>query len=250
MSRDRLNCGKALLAVTAALLCVPVAIGQSSQHRTSLLDLKLGTAVSELPEEAFIDYACGTNGGPPGRMLGSFEDFTLCAAETSGLHEVTFRYDDELEYLALARGDLNGAEINGGTTIANYPVYASALFDHAGILRGLRAVTDERAELRQRTNAYLMPDFIWNLFGREGWDCVDRDAAGGKEPLAGRYVNRSCTKTTDGMLIYTEAHLFRKAGQTEINRSTGRLNRGQFDSSARLDIREAGAPADSAGKPL
>lgn len=250
MPRNRPNCGRALLALAAALLCAPVAIGQSSPHRTTLLDLELGSAARALPEEAFIDYACGTNGGPPGRMLGSFEDFTSCAAEASGLHEVTFRYDDELEYRALARGDLNGAEINGGTTVATYPVHASALFDDAGILRGLRAATDDRIELRERTNAYLMADFILNFFGREGWNCIDRDAVRGEEPLAGRYINQSCSKTINGMLIYTEAHLFRKAGQTEINRSTGRLNRGQFDSSARLDIRDAGAPTDSAGKPL
>lgn len=250
MHRDRPSTAKILLLLAGTIGGVQPALAQSSQHRTVLLDLRLGTAAADLPDDAFIDYACGTNGGPPGRALNSFLDFALCPPEPSGLHEVAFSYDDELEYRALARGDLSGAEVNGGTTISSYPVYASALFDDAGILRGLRAVTDDRIELRARTNAYLMPDVIHIQFGRDGWDCIDRRPEKGQEPLAGQYVDQSCSKTVDGMLIYTEAHLFRRAGQTEVNRDTGDLNRGQFESTSRLDIRAAGAPVDARGRPL
>lgn len=238
------------LFVAALALSASGAIAQQTQHRTNILDLKLGTAAADLPEEAFIDYACGTNGGPQGKLVGSFRDFATCAPEASGLHEVTFRYDDELEYRLLAKGDATGAEMNGGTTISDFPIYASALFDDAGILRGLRAVTDDRATLRNRSNSYVMADFLQNYFGRENFACTDREPSNGQEPLAGIYVDQTCSATTDGMLIYTEAHMFRKAGQTEVNAHTGKLNRGQFDSSARLEIRESGAPADSSGKPL
>jgi hypothetical protein len=226
------------------------AMAQQNQHRTNLLDLRLGTAAAALPEEAFIDYACGTGGGPPGRAIGSFRDFAACSPEPSGLHEVGFRYDDELEYKFLARGDANGAEMNGGTTISGYGIYASALFDDAGILRGLRAVTDDRETLRNRSYAYLLADYLQNYFGRDGFVCVEREPARGQEPLAGKFVNQACSKTADGLLLYTEAHLFRKAGQTEVNSHTGQLNRGQFESSTRLEIREAGAAVDAAGRPL
>ncbi len=240
-----------VIAVAAALcLSATGALAQQSQHRTNLLDLKLGTPAAALPEEAFIDYACGTNGGPPGKALGSFADFAQCPPEPSGLHEVTFRYDDELEYRALARGQDTVAEMNGGTVLSSYPIYASALFDDAGVLRGLRAATDDRSGLYDRTNAYLLADYVQNVFGHDGFTCTDRAPANGEAPLAGTYVNQSCSKTADGTLVYTEAHLFLKNGQTEVNKNTGRINRGQFDSSSRIEIREAGAPLDAAGKPL
>lgn len=235
-----------VLLVTAALAIFSPATAQQSQHRTGLLDLTLGTAASALPEEVFIDYACGTNGGPPGKVIASFRDFAACAPESSGLHEVSFRYDDELEYRLLARGDAGGAEINGGTTISGYAIYASALFDDGGTLRGLRAVTDDRETLRNRTNSYVLADYLQNYFGREGFACTDHDPVKGEEPLGNTYLNQTCSKTADGMTIQTEAHLFRKAGQTVVNAHTQQVNRGQFESSARLEITEAG---EAAGAP-
>ena len=78
------------------------------QRLPQIWDLQLGTPVSDLPEEAFVDPACGTNGGPPGLPIGSFEQFGRCRPENSGLREIWFRYDDELEYIARAARDQIG----------------------------------------------------------------------------------------------------------------------------------------------
>lgn len=243
-------CGGMLLAAVASVACAGPALAQSSQHRTGLLDLKLGAAAGDLPEEAFIDYACGTDGGPPGQPVNSFTDFARCPPEKSGLHEVAFRYDDELEYRLLAQGLDNTAETNGGTKVSAYPVFASALFDDQGILRGLRAVSDGRIDLRDRTNAHLMADAVQIQFGKQNFKCVEVPPVKGEEPLAGTYINQQCTLVADGELIYTEEHFFRRAGETEVNPITGRVQQGFFDSSARLEIREPGAPLDSSGRPL
>lgn len=226
------------------------AVAQSSQHRTDLLDLKLGTAARDLPEEAFIDFACGTEGGPPAQAIGGFTDFAQCTPEANGLHEVAFRQDDELEYKLLAHHDTNGAETNGGTRISAYPALISALFDDAGILRGLRALTDNRIDLRERTNSFQMAEAVRIRYGADGWTCVDLPAGRGEEPIATQLIKQNCDKTTDGMLIHTEARLLRRAGETEINRDTGRPVQGQFESSARIEIREAGAKVDAQGRPL
>jgi hypothetical protein len=241
---------RAALLLLAGLAFVTPAVAQSSQHRTDLLDLALGTAARDLPEEAFIDFACGTGGGPPAQPIGGFTDFAKCAAEASGLHEVAFRQDDELEYKLLAHHDTNGAETNGGTRISAYPALISALFDDQGILRGLRAVSDTRIDLRERTNSFQMAEAVRIRYGADGWHCVDLPAGKGEEPIATQFVKQDCDKTTGGMLIHTEARLLRRAGETEINRDTGRLVQGQFESSARIEIREAGARTDATGRPL
>src|SRR5260370_37511415 len=75
-------------------------------RRLEIWDLQLGAQADQLPDE-FVDYACGTNGGPPAAPLNGFAEFRRCRAEPSGLREVYFRYDDELEYLAKAN-DLIG----------------------------------------------------------------------------------------------------------------------------------------------
>ncbi len=69
--------------------------------RLEVWDLQLGSRVEALPDE-FVDYACGTNGGPPSLPLEGWRDFRRCRAEPTGLREVYFRYDDELEYWAKA----------------------------------------------------------------------------------------------------------------------------------------------------
>src|SRR5258708_25231237 len=50
-----------------AVILAGAAFGQ--QPRPSIFELQLGTPVRELPEEEFVDPACGTNGGPPGLRL-------------------------------------------------------------------------------------------------------------------------------------------------------------------------------------
>ena len=47
-----------------------VALAQERPTRVEVWDLKLGSAVEALPH-GFAEYACGSNGGPPGVPLGS-----------------------------------------------------------------------------------------------------------------------------------------------------------------------------------
>ena len=65
---------------------------------STVWDLELGTPADALPQNDYIDYACGTQGGPPSLPLRGWVEFARCAAEPSGLHEVYFRYDDEFRF--------------------------------------------------------------------------------------------------------------------------------------------------------
>jgi hypothetical protein len=47
-------------------------------------EVTLGTPVGGLPDDVFVDPACGNNGGPPGLPVGSFENFAKRRAESSG----------------------------------------------------------------------------------------------------------------------------------------------------------------------
>src|SRR5690348_371050 len=75
-----------IACVAAAAAIGNRAAAQERPTRTEIWDLTLGTAVSQLPD-AFTDYACGTNGGPPSVPLKSFGDFKRCRPEPSGLRE-------------------------------------------------------------------------------------------------------------------------------------------------------------------
>src|SRR5437868_2397722 len=116
-----------------------VVFAQDRPTRVEVWDLKLGVAVDVLPNE-FSDHACGTNGGPPSTPLRDFRDFRRCRPEPSGLREVYFRYDDELEYWAKANDLPTEIERFSGTKVYNFPVVLSALFNESGILAGLRVI--------------------------------------------------------------------------------------------------------------
>src|SRR5262245_64455837 len=105
--------------------------------RLEIWDLPLGTPVAQLPDE-FIDYACGTNGGPPGMPLAGWREARRCRPEASGLREVYFRYDDELEYWAKANNLLQQMAQYSGTKTYGFPLTVSALLDARGPLRCLR----------------------------------------------------------------------------------------------------------------
>ena len=138
---------KPVARILLALLCLTAPANAQELRRATVWDLKLGQPVAAQPRaEEFRGFACGSNGGPPRQRLAGWSDFARCKAEPSGLHEVYFEYDDELEYIARAK-DL---EMNitrwAGTTEAMFPVIVSALFNDSGVLAGIRIVTDPRAD--------------------------------------------------------------------------------------------------------
>src|SRR5262249_31899807 len=142
MIATRRNCGPGLRLLTGAIAGLLVALTAPANNATAqeppripgadradIWTLKLGTHATEIPVEAFTDYACGTNGGPPALALGGWTDYPKCRAESgSGYHEVYFRYDDEAEYWTKAYNlTMQTAKLTG-TTLYQQPIIISALF--------------------------------------------------------------------------------------------------------------------------
>ncbi len=229
-------CGTLRLFVLAAWLAgVATASAQQRPTRAEIWDLKLGENAEALPDE-FIDYACGTNGGPPSVPLTGFTDFRRCRAEPDGLREVYFRYDDELEYWAKANNFATEIQKYSGTKIFDFPVVLSARFDERGVLAGIRIVSDPRDTSRDREEAYLLRNFITARYGRDGWDCVDLPPADGETPVFRTFVKQRCKKAIGGAVAELQANFFRKKGQTEIDVHSGRQTEGQFESNARFEL--------------
>jgi hypothetical protein len=221
----------------AALVLIAGAPSQAQQRpsRVEIFDLKLGTPVDDLPDE-FIDYACGTGGGPPSALLGGFKDFRRCRPEAGGLREVYFRYDDELEYWAKANNFATEIKKFSGTKIYDFPVVISARFDERGILAGIRIVSDPRDTSRDREEAYLLRNFLSARFGREGWDCVELPPEDGETPVFRTFIKQRCKKIIDGALAEMHTNFFRKKGQTEVDIRSGRATEGQFESVVRFEL--------------
>ncbi len=154
---SRILAGMAL-SLVAAVSGAPVA-AQERPARLEVWDLRLGTRVDQLPDE-FVDYACGTNGGPPSVPLNGWNDFRRCRPEPSGLREVYFRYDDELEYWAKANSLADQMEQYSGTKTYGFPVVVSGLIDAEGLLGGIRIVSDPRDTSQNRDEAYLLRNFL------------------------------------------------------------------------------------------
>ena len=226
-------------ALLSALLGTSVGpcVAQERPRRLEIWDLALGAAVAQLPDE-FVDYACGTNGGPPSRALEGWRDFRRCRPEASGLREVYFRYDDELEYWARANNLLPQMEQYSGTKAYGFPIIASVLISEQGTVEGIRLVSDPRED---RDEAYLLRNFLTARFGREGWDCEELPPAAGESAVAGIFVNQRCRKRIDAQTTaFLSTRHLRKAGQSRLDRVSGKETRGQFESVVRFElIREA-----------
>src|SRR4030088_1424778 len=173
-------------ALTLGLLLAAGASAGAQERAPPLgvWDLTLGSRVDQLPDE-FVDLACGTNGGPPSVPLNGWNDFRRCRAEPSGLREVYFRYDDELEYWAKANNLADQMEQYSGTKTYGFPVVVSALIDAAGLLGGIRIVSDPRDTSQNRDEAYLLRNFLTARLGRDNWQCQDLALEGGETPVDG-----------------------------------------------------------------
>ena len=217
------------LLSTAAVLCA----AQDRPRRLEIWDVELGTAVGQLPDE-FVDYACGTNGGPPGRALDRWRDFRLCRMEVSGLREVYFRYDDELEYWARANNLLPQMEQYSGTKTYGFPIIASVLISDEGVVSGIRIVSDPR---EARDEAYLLRNFLTSRFGQDGWDCEDLAPAPGETAVAGIFVKQRCRKLIDAQTTaFLSSHHLRKPGQSRFDPQSGKETKGQFESVVRFEL--------------
>lgn len=240
------------LAGLAALLVLGSAVAQDipePRPRSTFSELVIGLPFDQQQVE-FQQYACGTNGGPPSLPMKSFGDFALCPADAeTGLYEITFRYDDEAEYWALAHNMQVVANRYHGTTAGNHEIIVSALFDGEGVLRGVRAVTDDRTTLRSRFTAYQVADYIYQMYAPGPWDCVDLPVLSGETPVARRLIKQNCVGLTkDGVKLLVETRLLRRAGQRMIDPFSGEVRGDRFVASTRFLLLDPNIPvADNIG---
>jgi hypothetical protein len=231
-----------------ALLFASTFAATAATSRPTLFDLPLGQLATALATD-FKSYACGSNGGPPAMHLAGWRDFRRCPPDAEGLHEVAVEYDDADERVARAAG--NPAAAWGlGTSIDYFPIIASALFDDAGRLQGLRLVTDARPD-QQKTpfvlyrpygEHYLLQLYLMDRFGMTAADCRDLPLARGQSPVFGIVANRVCDRTdaSAGRRYHIEARFYRRRGEHDVDADTGRATKGQFLSETRAEIRAIG----------
>ena len=171
------------------------------------------------------------------RRSTAWKDFRRCRPEPSGLREVYFRYDDELEYWAKANNLAPQMEQYIGTKTYGFPITVSALFGEDGIVRGLRVVTDPRDATGDRDEAYLLRNFLNARFGREDWQCEDLPAEPGETPVAGVFIKQNCKKEIDASTRATLATRYlRKPGQSQYDPHSGKETINQFDSNVRFEL--------------
>jgi hypothetical protein len=233
-----------------AMLCFPAAAAEPALHRATIWDLVLGAPISaQPPPQEFQAFACGSNGGAPRAPLTGWADFKRCPADADGLHEVYFEYDDELEYIARAHDNETAISRWAGTHEVTFPVIASALFDDAGILKGIRLVTDPRpdhknditeAERKKREESYQLGGVMASRFGIEAErDCKALPPAEGEGSVGSLFIKQMCERSDPaaGRRYVVRVNLYRKPGQSGVNpQLPTQLTQGQFESSARLEV--------------
>jgi hypothetical protein len=226
------------------MILLPTARSEETP-RATIFDLQLGARVQDLvPASRFGELACGNNGGPAMQVLADWSQFARCPADADGLHEITFRYDDEAELMARATDDVP-AGWSLGTSLDYFPVIVSTLFDVGGTLTGLRIVSDPRYDprhetflhLRPRGEHYLLGLYLMDRFGMSEADCRDLPPAAGETPVLGMFAKRSCTLTREGRRYSIESRLLRRPGESDVDPVMGTLTEGQYLSETRAEIR-------------
>jgi len=229
-------------AVTCSLVLAAMPAGARDGHAQDMRDpplrvwdVELGIAVSALPLNDFVDPACGTGGGPAGRVLKDFGAFALCPKEAeTGLHEVWFRYDDEMEYVARARRSAVLVKQYQANSLAGQPVITSLLIDDGGRVQGWRIVNDPRADAQTRIDAFNLADLFKGIAGM-GLPCTDLPPGEGERPVDDVFVKEVCELKTADRVVRVEARRYYKPGQSAVD-ADSRATENQFESSARIEV--------------
>lgn len=232
----------AALLLSAGAVLQAGAPGALAAERPTIWDISLGQHVSDLPGP-FVEYACGTGGGPPGRPLRGFSEFAECRADASGLREVYFRYNDEDEYVARALEQAWAIESTAGTRVFGVLSLVSVLLDEEGVVRGLRVASDPRGiGVGERSDAWSLAGRFMDRYGAEGWVCETNEPRAGQTPVATYPVDDVCRKSTaEAELTVTRQYLHRR-GQVFLD-EFGKVQPTHFISGASFEILAADLPA-------
>jgi hypothetical protein len=225
------------LFITATLaMCCACPAARAQTPPPKIWDIPLGIPVADLPLTDFVDPACGTNGGPPARVLKGFDAFAQCPAESAtGLHEVWFRYDDEMEYIARARRSSVLIRQYQANSLAGQPIITSFLIDDAGRVQGYRIVNDPRADAGTRIDAFNIADLFKGIAGM-GIPCTDLPPAEGERPIDDVFIKEICELKTHEKVVRVESRRYYKPGQYAVDPNENRATENQFESSARLEV--------------
>jgi hypothetical protein len=224
-------------AAATLLMTATTALAQAPK----IWDIAFGTPIAALPLDQFVDTACGTNGGPPARVLKSFAEFAQCVRErTTGLYEVWFRYDDEMEYVARARRSDIMIRQYQANSMAGQPIITSFLIDDGGLVQGYRIVNDPRVESRTRLAAFGLANLFKGIAGL-GLNCTDLPLAEGERPIDDWYAKELCEKNAEGRTYRIESRRYYKAGQYAVDPNDNRLTENLFESSARIEVYKSAA---------
>jgi hypothetical protein len=230
-----------LVVCLACLAPVTRSQAQERPKRFTIWDIHLGDNASAIPDE-YVNYACGTNGGPRSIALPNFAAFKKCKPDASGLREVYFEYDDELEYEARALDNRPKIKMYAGTTVFEFPVVASLLFDDAGKVSGERMVTDPRQLVsRDRREFWELGNFLRQRFGDEQWTCNELPPAEGEKPVGSHFIKNHCEKTVSDVHLILEQRFLQKKGQQFVDPATGKAQLQAFESSTRFEMYDAAA---------
>jgi len=225
-----------LLFWLAVALCLAPAAGRAQSPALRIWDLALGTPVAALPLGDYVDPACGTNGGPPARVLKGFDEFAQCPVDAAtGLHEVWFRYDDEMEYVGRARRSEILIRQYQANALAGQPITTSLLIDDGGRVEGYRIVNDPRAEGRTRINAFGLADLFKGM-APAGLQCTDQPPGPGERPIEDWFIKQDCEVSVNGTVTRIAARRYYKPGQFAVDPNDSRVTENLFESSARLEV--------------
>ncbi len=214
---------RGLLAGAAALLAAALPAMAADAPRNDLRDFRIGMTVPELPREGYGRFICGGE-GPFTRRLGSWSDYSTCAPDPDGLHEVRF------DYTATRVEFVKANEKWGGTRVFGHPVLVSLLIDAAGAVEGIRILTDPASRFYMKKKAFLLGERAKLHFGRDTWECVETPPNAGETPVGGIFRKERCISNLLERRVRLEIDLYRLPGQS------GR----QFVNRTKIEIRRAG----------
>lgn len=228
---------KSLLIVLTSFFSAQASFAQMRVDPVySIWEVRLGEPVTQVSDAEVSDIACGTAGGPMGRVLRSFQDYMDCQPEESGLREVAFSYDDEQDYIARAL-ESEYRVLQGGTSVFAHPVVVSILIDSDGIAQGRRIFTDDRISDYERRTAFTLIRNFKARFSDWSLVCKEIPMQEGEQPVGNQFFHEQCAgRSPDGdTSIVIEASFLRKKGQRGLNLETQQVNTGYFESQTRYE---------------
>ncbi len=173
-------------------LAITIVLYYSKANSEDIRSLGIDVNIQDINTKGYKNLLCLNSE----KSLLKWTEYKKCKKDNNNLSFITFEYDDRYAI----------TEEYEGTQVAGHPVQINVGINQDSIIEEINVKTDPDAPWYFRKQSYLLWLRIYNKYGSDKWNCLEKEPADGHLLVGKKYINKICEKSfkKKKVILHTE----------------------------------------------